>query len=522
MCIQKAIKIFFLFSAFAVILCGCDAMDDILPSAGTYKINMQINGVLLDECSYIKLNDSIRPFFEDSISGDQDVTALIVSLKNANGEDIGSKVLYEIEWNTISDQEKSDYNIIQKVKSLDDILPVYPLPKDLSQGIYTIVSQIMSGKNILQRTEKLIFYLGAVDFKYEGISIYLPGIIESSHLIPVETVVMLEAGFEFSYRLNPYIIWYEGRKKISEGYVSDGAGNLFWKAPEQSGFFTLCAEIFPVRNFEKLPGYKKEVSLIVSSIAVDVHLISENIPQLINWYTLEGNLNDSKSPSAERALQTAGNNKPRWIGSNGTYGAVTGENNILSLPKTVYPNEVVKTWQTLFRFKPMNSGSLFSAQFFASDVILNLSHEGSHLILTLKSPEKTVSQIINIPASAEEPPDTASAKKPEPFVTAGVGFSVLPGIISAHINIIGGLYDPAARSIALEIEADVNDEFQILLGFSPEQNSNADPSEIKIKSDATALWDEFALYYKPPREILFAELTQKTSEDQTSDDSIIQ
>ena len=517
MCIQKLAKLFLLLTAFAVFLCGCEAMDDILPSAGTYKINMQINGVLLDECSYITSSDSIHPIFEESVSGDPDVTALIISLKNTNGENFGSRVMYELEKSVSSEHDKSDIDIIQKVKSLDDILPPYPLPKDMSPGVYTIVSQIMSGKNILQRTEKSIFYLGVIDFKYGGIDIHLPGIVENSHLIPVDTVIMLEAGIEYSGRLNPYIIWYEGRKRIGEGYISDGAGNRFWKTPEQSGIFTLSAEIFPVRNYDKLPGYKKEISLIVSSISTDVHLISENIPQLINWYKLEGNLNDSKSPSAERALQPAGINKLKWAGSGGTYGIITGNNNVFALPKVVFPGEAVKIWQTLFRFKPVSDGCLFTVQFGASGVFLSLFQESSAFILTLMSPDSSTSQIIYIPAVTDDLPDTAVEKKTAPFLTAGINITVLPGIVSAQLNILGDNFDSSAKSIALEVNVD--DEFQILLGFQPEINSSDSAAE--TRSEAAALWDEFALYYKPPRDILITELAHKISEDQTPDDSTI-
>jgi len=146
--------------------------------------------------------------------------------------------------------------------------------------------------------------LGKTVFSYEGINVYLPGAVDTSHLIPKDSVVMLEADLNFDYRLNPYIIWYDGKNKISEGRFSDGADILFWKAPDQNGFFSLYAEVFPVEKSEELTGYKKEISLLVSSNINNIHLVSSDIKQLTHWYKMEGNLNDSKNTAdVESALK---------------------------------------------------------------------------------------------------------------------------------------------------------------------------------------------------------------------------
>ncbi len=192
----------------------------------------------------------------------------------------------------------------------------------------------MNGKDILQKTEKNIYYLGKTVFSYEGINVYLPGAADASHLIPKESVVMLEVNLDFDYRLNPYIVWYDGKNKISEGRFFDGADILFWKAPEQNGFFSLCAEVFPVENSNELTGYKKEISLLVSSNIKNIHLVSSDIKQLTHWYKMEGNLNDSKNAADdESSLKPDSKNKPKWMGLDGTYGLATGYNSILKLPK---------------------------------------------------------------------------------------------------------------------------------------------------------------------------------------------
>jgi hypothetical protein len=362
-----------------------------------------------------------------------------------------------------------------------------------------MVTQVMSGKNILQRNERTFYYLGNTFFSYEGINLHLPGIIENPQFISTGMVVMLEALLDFDVRLDPYIVWYNGRNKISEGKFSDGAGRLLWKAPEQSGFFSIRAEVFPVLSYGGLAGYQNEISLLVASKTMDIHLVSENIHQLVHWYTLNGNLDDSRMlTSVERSLKPGSNNAPQWIPANGSYGLATGVNHTFTLPEVPVSNinrlENVPVWQTLFRFRPVHDGRVFSVLFdSSSDTSINLDIEDQNLVLTLVTPLKTVSQVIRFP------------EKPS-FLTAGVAFSVDSGLISAKINIIGNSVEPAAQPIVLE--AEVSDSFQILLGMNQEDNAAVDIPHNQGRPLYTALWDEFALYNSPPMEIITAELSR--------------
>ena len=550
-------------------------MDSLFPSASNYKINIQINNLTLNDCSYVTSSDKVRPFFENAVSKDQDVTGLMVFLRNSNGVIEGKRVLYTLEQ---EDLPQSDYDygsdVIIPVKSLDDILPPFPFPEGLPAGMYSMVSQVMSGKNVLQRIEKSFYYLNSMDFSYNSIDTYLPGITETAQLIPKGTVVMLEANMDFIDSLDPYIIWYEGKNKISEGNYSDGAAQLFWKAPEQSGFFYLCAEVFPKKTEDRLVGYKKDISLLVSSIAaIDVHLISNNIPQLIHWYTFEGGLNDSKMmTSAERALMPAENNTPKWMGFKGTYGLVSGKDNIIYLPKIIVSESIKNannTWQTLFRFNPLNDGEIFSVFFGESSddslpeggVHLQLFKDDLDIILTLTSSTKTVSQVYSFPDLSqpelrmlEEPgmivedfnlPQEISfeepiAQLPAPdsetegsldesffnddlgilnlpaekiieyyqdisFLVAGVSFTILPQSISARINILSNFSDSELTENPAVIDVKIVDEFQIMLGFA---DNDSDADEIQTKADSAVIWDEFALYYMPPPDFFSVKSTE--------------
>ncbi|MCL2801256.1 MAG: hypothetical protein FWD28_05820 [Treponema sp.] len=475
--------------------CGCEAMDSLLPSAGSYRVNVLANDVSLDDCSFISSGDVIRPLFEEPVSNDPDVTALMVFLRDSKGDITGKRVIYSF---AHDDSFEDDHVII--VRSLDGNLPAFPLPENLHEGRFTLVSNVMGGKNILQRIEKQLFFLNKNKFSYEGINVYLPGVAESSHLIPKETLILLEAKLEFDSSLDPYIVWYDGRRKISEGRFSEGAGQHFWRAPEQSGFFALRAEVFPADNFNGLAGYQKGVSLLVSSMAIDIHLVSRNVPQLTYWYVLEGNLDDSSAASIaiessdrldrsiERALRTGTANAPVWKGADGTYGLVTDNSNSVSLPRIPLSNSFLENWQTLFRFMPINDGSFLTVQFGSlENTNIQLSIDDRNLVLTLTSPLETASQTYTLPQRR------AGAER-NSFYTAGISITVQSGSISANVNIIGNTLDSrsAARSVTVRANTSAFNDFLILLG--------------NTQDDSAVLWDEFALYYMPPIEVLAAEL----------------
>jgi len=564
MCVRKGSKslIFLILLVLGGFLFGgCDAIDNVIPTSGAYKINMQINDVLLENLSYARSADKIVPSFEDPIANDPDVTALMIFLRDpSSGEIVGWKVIYNTDKEAVKNKKTNDdlnenkdivsddnanktestakaknsevfkngSELIIPVSSLDDKLPPFPIPENVSMGIYTMVTQVMSGKDVLQKTEKNIFYLGKNNFSFNGINIYLPGISDSSQLISKGTVVMLEADLKFDKQLNPYIVWYDGKNKINEGRFSDGANIIFWKAPEQSGFFSLRAEVFPAEKNSLLKGYKKDISLLVSSKMTDMYLASASIPQMTHWYVMEGNLNNSKTPSSsEYALKPSSETIPKWIGFNGTYGIATGYNNIFTMPKIKVANNGTEVWQTLFRFKPLDNGDIFSVQFGSSNnALLNLCIKDNALVLTLASPLKTVSQTVDLYPLADDSPENAQAVMHDiPFITAGVKFSIQNNLLTAQINIIG---NPILTELAIkpiEIAVEIRNEFFITLGFlgdalhdqfkiSVEGLETAQNVKTNVYPDYNILWDEFALYYKPPDDILSVTVKPVTSEDQ--------
>jgi hypothetical protein len=269
----------------------------------------------------------------------------------------------------------------------------------------------------------------------------------------------------------------------------------------------------------------------------DFHLVSENIPQLLHWYTFEGSLNDSKMiDSVDRSIKSAAKNIPRWMGSNGTYGLAAGFNNAMLLPKAlVNKDNMPETWQTLFRFKPESEGILFSVKFdFSGNINMDFSMVGQDLVLTLTSPLETVSQVMALPAVIGN--DDSST-----FFVAGVSFTVSKDLLAANINFLIDFLDEDLAMEPITLAAKIEHEFQIVLGSLQDNVINIitepepeleteDESESENENIASrfteftafpaisAIWNEFALYYMPPMEVLIAEVSSVVSEDGDSQD----
>jgi hypothetical protein len=495
---------------FAVLafFCGCEAMDTFLPSSGTYKVNARVDNFPLDEFSFISSGDKIWPFFENSVSGDPDVTALTLFLRDFRGEVAGSRVVYNLDNSVDEENESSGEELSISVKSLDDNLPYYPVPPDLPMGQYKLIFQIMRGNQILQRSEKSFFYLADVNFSFDSIQVHQGGVSASSQQIPKGTVIMLEAKLDFDSGLDPYIVWYNGKSIISEGSFSNGAGNLLWKAPEQSGFISIRAEAFPIKDRQGLAGYSKDISLLVSSKKADIHLLSEDNQDILYWYVFEGDLRDTKSNGLpELALKPAENISPKWIPASGTFGLAAGTNDIYTLPGVSFSNNESEFWQILSRFKPLDDGGIFSIQFGSqSAVTMNLIKDNKNLILMLISSTEVVTQTLNLPET-------------DSFLTVEVNFSVQPNRLIAKFDIPENSDDQGeSESEAMAVNAQLNNEFLVMLGSQYKNDITAfSPGN---KPALTVILDEFALLHLPDDVNMFADeiMEEPPAKDESSEE----
>jgi len=219
----------------------------------------------------------------------------------------------------------------------------------------------------------------------------------------------------------------------------------------------------------------------------------------------------------------------------------------------------------LFRVKPENDGGIFSVSFGRqNNIFMHFNIEGSNLVLTLTSPAGTVSQTYSLNVSSGEdfasmisvnanlsaeadilPPDFEIENKfiieseagipaadnsalgssqviswDGSFLTVGIIFSIQPGFLSAQLIILGDYIDSELLGNSLTIEAEIKNEFQIMLGFLQENKVSAslfadDSNEqsAAIRHEFTALWDEFALYRTQRSEVIPVSARRQTGEE---------
>jgi len=465
---QKAHFVFVL--AIFLIFISCEQMDTVFLSTGTYQVKALVNNISLDDCSLISADDNVQPYFVNYTSNDPDITGLVVFLEDARGEIPESRVHFD----------------------LDKDLTLFPMPEELPAGYYSMVFRIMGGKKNLYQTEKTFYYLADKSFSFRDIQVYLPSAGAESALVPKSATVMLEARVDFDSTLDPYIIWYDEIKIISEGSFSDGAGRILWKAPEQNGFLSLRAEVFPVRARQGIAGSSREISLPVSSKAPAAALLSDDIPGILHWYVLEGDLKDSMDSKSESLnLKPEEKKEPRWIPAGGSYGLAAGPIDVYMLPLVTFTG--TESGQFIFRFKPAADGSIFTAQFGSSaDIEMNLSLESENLILSLISPMMAVKETYG-PLSDD-------------FITAMIDFTIKPDRIKAKLNVKEKQDESSQKQSTAEnisLAALLDGECRVFLGAAISQKIKTESPDTEaahdeqagteVKEYFTAVWDEFAI-----------------------------
>ena len=404
-----------------VIFSTCGELETLFPSNETYQVRTLVNGSSLEECSIIRSNDKIRPYFAVSVINDPDLIGLLVYLQDSSGKIIGDKVQYtllpyadetaltETDLTEDTEQEKDkkeepapeagdEYQILERwtftdakpvekksdieiaVKSFAKELPYFPLPRDLEIGPYILVFEAVGKKDTLSRTETNVFYLGSVEFNLKDISMYLPG-LSGPQLISPGTMIMLETTLDYDSRLDPYVIWYNGKTVISEGKIKDGAGKLLWKAPEQAGFYSLRLEAFPFHlKRTAYTGISREIALPVSPKAISLGYFFENnqeytarsplsaypASELLQWYQFEGSLHNALSAlTNEQPLLPTSEAPPRWAAAGQSYGLSIGADNPCLLSPINFFREGTDHGGgiLLFHIRPLSEGIISRAFF---------------------------------------------------------------------------------------------------------------------------------------------------------------
>jgi hypothetical protein len=271
----------------------------------------------------------------------------------------------------------------------------------LESGLYRMIFQgLGEEETIFSETEKPIFYLAGADYSIGEISAYLPGYSSDSYLIAPGTVVMVEAGVTAGEGLDPYVVWYDGKKRIGESAFPAGRSSLFFKVPEENGFRLLRAEAYPFPPDEtKDPGNSgvretargkiRELSLPVSykGTGPDYFWFSEEAREnFAAYYLFAGDLKDSLDPRPERVLiQEHRERGASWLGYGGIFGLAVGQGDCYLIPREILEGAEQDGGKKTFTFraKPLGDGPVFSVLFANGLGEIQVSLKKEHLVLTL-------------------------------------------------------------------------------------------------------------------------------------------
>jgi hypothetical protein len=552
-------------------LFSCGELETLFPESESYQVKTLVNGVSLEDCSIVRSNDKIRPSFAVPVADDPDLISLLVYLQNSHDEVVGGRVFYtlhayasvpvieepeedeaeEIEeepeergvwelpehgatsekWsftNTRPEKKNTDTEIA--VKSFGDELPYFPLPKNLEIGQYTLIFEALGKKETLSRTETDIFYLGGIEFNLKDIAMYLPGSSSGSQLIAPKTTVMLEAGLDFDSRLDPYVIWYNGKNIISKGKISDGAGSILWTAPGQAGFYALRMEAFPFFLKRSFVGISREITLPVSPKAVSldyffkndsnytgqsplaegtvypeqVQLITTMIssedspaftpvmpspPKLSQWYQFEGNLRSATSAlTDEPSLIPMGEQTLHWAAAGQSYGLITGSDDVYLLS----PIKFFRAEQNhgggifLLHIRPPVNGTILNVFFplqssAANGVSMNLVKGDNIIVLRLSAGTTTV-----------EIPIHAAFSESSGFIPVVIEFYIRPYRLEAKIS-LGEEQSLQNKTGDIKLPSVLSGEGIIKLGGGPRsspekpktENSSTTPTVTELQTEET-------------------------------------
>jgi hypothetical protein len=469
----------------SIILISCGDLDldlgTVFSTGESYRIDARADDRSLDEESILTQTSVIQPYFKHSLVNDPDARGLLVYLATPSGDRISENIRYTLDPPGESGKDPSPdtdaasagemdealgsagnegaseketvlrLNILDKelrdlvipVSHLDRDLPFFILPETLPIGYYRIVFQVLGAENILYRYEKTVFYLAGAQFDLEDVQSYLPGALNGIRLVPPGINILLEAYIAADERLDPYVIWYNGKKRIGEGFVADGADRFIWQVPEQAVFYTIRAEVFPFRPNEEstliIAGKIKEIVLPVSSKYEWAGFFAGQADSFSTWYKFGGTLEDSKNPGKEGELASGPDTSPRWVPSSGMYGLAlgAGDRYTLELQPVVSEEAGTGNGRIMLHTAILGQGSLLNLAFTGDSgpLELDLSASGRGLVLVLDTGNARYEETLSL-----------DFYTPGDFITLVLDYGIGPDQFKAGLN-------QGSRDIFLEIPA---------------------------------------------------------------------
>ncbi|MDR0475019.1 MAG: hypothetical protein LBH43_15265 [Treponema sp.] len=477
-----------------------------------------------EENSYEDFYDD--PYAEESIEEETQVYSVSwpVRRRRASYEALGPEQLeeelelldeefFEEEFEEVFEEKLPDLAVVDpepvpkkerliSVKRMDEELPAFTLPETLEAGAYIMIFQVLGkGQNIITTTEKPFYYMAGKNYNISEIKASLPGLSSTPHLFQPETTVLLEAQVEADKGLNPYIVWYNGKKRIHSGTLLAGAGRFLWKIPNSVSFINLRAEVIPfppVRSMDSpgLSGIKqvrdkiKTLSLAVSAKGQIMEVLAPLLKtdeagdsvRESRYYCFEGNLLDSLNYIKEQALlpiyyegSNKNRGKPFWISSGYTYGLAVGPQDRYIIPE--FPLKIAEKTEVILNFMPLSPGVFFTV--LLSEIRMELFWDGENIRLDFFDEDQEKQTLVSIPGEKS-------------FFTLPLFFSMSEEDIKV---VMGG------KEIILELDNEDEGSFQLGGGtvYRADQSRQADSEQdiLAASPQPVMILNEMVLIRRP-------------------------
>ncbi|MDR1325035.1 MAG: hypothetical protein LBK00_03250, partial [Treponema sp.] len=539
--------------------CG-DGGTLVLPASETYKVDITLNSRSrsieqnFTENPIIRQGDEISPYLLNFSMDDPDVRSLTVFLKTLSGTILDGKAHYTLsgsairrnQVNSVLDPDETlpetgingdgvnteietqpetapvepmpestptptsvevwggPRGVVEQsftVERLDRDLPPFMLDSELAIGQYLLVFQVIGVRSVLYQQERLFYFLGDADFDFNDIHRYLPGGASIAHLAPPGVAVMFEAQLNFDERLDPYIVWYNSKKRIGEGRVADGLNRLIWTVPQQTGFQTIRAEVFPFEPAQKISGETKELSLAVSLKSKNSGYFVEDVRRFVCWYQFQNNLIDAVQPKSDQnhlVVDGGASRIPRWLPVADIYGLVLGPRDRYLLPLSLplsteeeKEQEKQGVGELLLHIKPLRDGTIFKAEFNtkpnpnstkSNTVELNCSFITGKPVLLLSTGGLTF----------ESSPLTGDSSDHD-LLTLSIKFSLSKNIFT--VNLYVKEFKQETEPLTIALSTDLNGKAVLQLGV---ENIKEDVDEVIAILDELAVAFEVESLSPPP------------------------
>jgi hypothetical protein len=353
---------------FSVLLAACGNMNTVIAKDGSYSLNAFVGTRNLDDGAAISSSDSIRPAFSSQAEDDPDVVGIRVSLETVAGSPAASDIVYRLSSDKAA-RAAGETPIL--VPRLSGELPPFDLPSDLTVGRYVLVMRVLGADGVLFERRRSIYYLADAQLTLNRIVSYPPGGGTSSTapLFPPNVKLLLQAEIVADKRLDPYVAWFFGTKRIGMGRLADGANQILWTTPAREGFQTVRVEVYPEPPTDpKSPDLIGASSDITVATAASAPLpgLSGETSGYVRLYHFLGELTDSAdSADLGRAFVRTNGAEPVWAPLDDSYGLAlsTTEQYRLELPLAPIRAGGVDSCRILTRLAVVGVGAIWRASF---------------------------------------------------------------------------------------------------------------------------------------------------------------